>query len=228
MLKTVAKKAFLNALFLLPHNNIYSFHCICDDETERRLTGRSFDTQAFYSFVKQHGPYLPLDALCAEAALCGKAALTFDDGLRDVFDVAYPFLKKEGIPFTAFVLSGKLGQPGYLTAEQLQILADDPLVTIGSHGVSHAHLSRLDEETQKAELETSKAELEDLLRQPVKYFAYPFGDFNETTLRLIKGAGYEAAFAVEGRPLTRRGQGAPYRIPRLSIADNTLAFYSRS
>lgn len=228
MLKTMAKTAFLNALFLLPHNNIYSFHCICDDETERRLTGRSFDTQAFYGFVKRHGPYRPLDVLCAETALRGDAALTFDDGLRDVFDVAYPFLKENQIPFTAFVLSGKLGQPGYLTAEQLKTLSDDPLVTIGSHGVSHAHLSRLSESEQKEELETSKAELERLLQKPVRYFAYPFGDFSETTLRLVQDAGYEAAFAVEGRPLTRCNQGAPYRIPRLSIADNTLAFYRRS
>lgn len=221
------KHAFLRTLFCLPHNNIYEFHHVSADpacpQSPRRLA-----TDSFYRFVDAHGPYLPLRQLLAQKALNGSAAITFDDGLEDVYTLAYPYLKERGIPFTVFVLSEKLGQAGYLTVAQLRELAADSLVVIGSHGTDHTVLAEASVNKQRHELFASRAQLEQLTGLPCAYFAYPLGAYNKTTLSLIRQAGYERAFAVKGRPLLAWNAKESYTIPRLSIADETLAFYDRS
>lgn len=228
MLRSILKSVFMRGLFLLPHNNVYSFHCICDDPEERRLTGRWLEADRFRSFVKKHGPYLPLGDLLIREKRDGHAALTFDDGLRDVYTVAYPYLKQEGIPFTVFPLTGKLDQPGYLTTDQLKELAADPLVTVGSHGISHVHLSREDRDTQERELTESKRTLEALTGKPCDTAAYPFGHYNDTTLSLMRSAGYRWGMAVRGRPLLYRKRKKPYEVPRLSVDRTTVELYDRS
>lgn len=224
MIKQLAKKLYLRLLLALPNDRIYAFHNL-SSHPEIELTSRKFDTEAFYSFVKRHGPYISLEEMGQPKRPTGRAAITFDDGLEDVYTIAYPFLKSLSIPFTVFVLSDKLDQPGYLTTAQLLEIAEDPLVTIGSHGTDHTRLSRADEDKQRHELHASKEKLERLLSRPCRFFAYPFGAYNDTTLRLMADAGYELAYAVKGRPLLPGNHSDPYTIPRLSIDDSTLTYY---
>lgn len=224
MLKPLLKKAYLRLLLLLPNDRIYAFHNV-SSHPQIELTSRKLDTQAFYDFVRRHGPYISLEEMGQPKRPTGRAAITFDDGLEDVYTIAYPFLKSLSIPFTIFVLSDKLDHPGYLTTEQLLELADDPLVTIGSHGTDHTRMGRASEEKQQIELLLSKSKLELLLNRPCKFFAYPFGSYNETTLKLMQDAGYCLAYAVRGRPLLPGNHGNPYTLPRLSIDDSTLTYY---
>ena len=135
MLKRMLKRAYLHLLLRMPCDRIYAFHNVTS-HPEIELTGRKLDTDKFKDFVLRHGPYVSLTALGRPEKPTGRAAITFDDGLADVYTIAYPFLKAQGIPFTAFVLTDKLDQPGYLTTAQLLELAADPLVTIGSHGTA--------------------------------------------------------------------------------------------
>lgn len=227
MIKQWLKRAYLRLLYLFPHNNVYEFHHVSDHPAVD-LSPRKIDTQRFYDFVERHGPYLSLADILSRKRFDRSAAITFDDGLEDVYTVAYPYLKKKGIPFTAFVLSAKIGQPGYITREQLLEMAADPLVTIGSHGTDHTKLSQADEKKQRVELFESKKQLEAITGLPCTYFAYSFGLYNDTTLRLIAEAGYARACAVKGRPLTARSVGDVYTIPRLSIENGTLRFYGGS
>lgn len=227
MIKQAMKQAYMRLLFCLPHNNIYEFHHV-SREPAVDLSPRKISTEGFREFVERHGPYLPLTELTERRALDGSAAITFDDGLEDVYTVAYPFLAARGIPFTAFLLSDRLDQPGYLTRAQALELARSPLVTIGSHGASHVRLSLADEAVQRAEIFDSKAKLEALLGMPCETFAYPFGMYSAVTRRLVREAGYKYACAVRGRPLLGRGVRDPFAIPRLSIDTGTLRYYGRS
>lgn len=224
MVKRMLKKAYLHLLLHLPNDRIYAFHNVTS-HPEIELTGRKLDTEKFKDFVRRHGPYVSLTELGQPEKPTHRAAITFDDGLADVYTIAYPFLKAGGIPFTAFVLTDKLDQPGYLTTAQLLELAADPLVTIGSHGTDHTRMGRADRARQQHELAASRAKLESLLGRPCRYFAYPFGSYNDTTMELMRHAGYEKAYAVKGRPLLRGNHSDPYTIPRLSIDDSTLEFY---
>ena len=53
-----------------------------------------------------------------------------------------------------------VGQPGYLSAEQLKKMQRDPLVTIGVHGSKHRILTECTPEEQAEEICASKQVLE--------------------------------------------------------------------
>ena len=151
--------------------------------------------------------------------------ITFDDGLKDVYRVAYPELKKRGIPFTIFVVTDFLNQEGYISTDELLELAADPLVTIGSHGVTHNILKGMPQENQQFELKDSKERLEALLEKPVRYFAYSHGQFDGTTLEILrKEKCYDFAFAAGGGVtnwITRKDNMA---LPRINCEDGLRTY----
>ena len=85
--------------------------------------------------------------------------------------------------------------------EELKAFADDPLVTIGAHTITHCNLARQSEETASFELATSRARIETGLQRPVLHLAYPYGDriaAGQREFRLAKAAGFKTA--VTTRP----------------------------
>lgn len=228
LFRNLLKQIYLRSLFMLPHNSVYSFHCVSGRSGETQKTGRWMTEDHFLRFVKEHGPYLPLTELITRTRRDRHAALTFDDGLEDVYTVAYKILKPMNIPFTIFPLTGMLDTPGYMTTEQLKEMAADPLVTVGSHGINHLHFSREDRTTQTRELADSKETLEALTGKPCTVAAYPYGQYNFTTLLAMKDAGFEWGMAVKGRPILFPKKIRPYEVPRLSVDRTTenLYYYS--
>jgi peptidoglycan/xylan/chitin deacetylase (PgdA/CDA1 family) len=102
-----------------------------------------------------------------------------------------------------------------LTADELRQLARHGEVTMGAHSVTHPRLATLTEEEQRHEIVASKGELERLLGKEVTVFAYPFGkktDFNETSARICREAGYRKAAAAFPGEVHRWTD--PFRIPR--------------
>ena len=49
------------------------------------------------------------------------AAVTFDDGYRDVYELAFPLLKRKGIPTAVFVVSGLVGSQELLAHDRLYL-----------------------------------------------------------------------------------------------------------
>ena len=47
------------------------------------------------------------------------AAVTFDDGYRDNYEIAFPILKRKGIPAAVFVVTDLVGQPRWQTHDKL-------------------------------------------------------------------------------------------------------------
>jgi peptidoglycan/xylan/chitin deacetylase (PgdA/CDA1 family) len=85
--------------------------------------------------------------------------------------------------------------------DELKPFADDPLVTIGAHTVTHCNLARQPEETASRELATSRARIEDALQRPAIHLAYPYGDRIAAGVRefaLARAAGFKTA--VTTRP----------------------------
>jgi peptidoglycan/xylan/chitin deacetylase (PgdA/CDA1 family) len=88
-----------------------------------------------------------------------------------------------------------------LSWNELQAFADDPLVTIGAHTITHCKLARQSEETASFELATGRARIEAALQRPVLHLAYPYGDRIAATqreFRLAQTAGFKTA--VTTRP----------------------------
>lgn len=70
--------------------------------------------------------------------------------------------------------------------QQLQQLAEHPLMTIGSHTCRHMRLrADLDEETMHYEVAQSQQHLAQKLTQDVAHFCYPNGDFTDAATALV-------------------------------------------
>lgn len=218
-------KRVLNVFWHLePTSDIYMFHHVTmTPEVERSRC--KLDTEDFVHFLDQKRDYVSLDALTDDKRYPRKAAITFDDGLEDTFTVAYPILRQRQIPFTVFVLSHMVGQPGYLSAEQLKKMQRDPLVTIGVHGSKHRILTECTPEEQAEEIFASKQVLEKLLGQTCDLFAYSHGQYDDNIRKLTAFAGYRKAFAVAGRPLNAHFDKGPYAYPRMSVEADTKAMF---
>jgi peptidoglycan/xylan/chitin deacetylase (PgdA/CDA1 family) len=110
--------------------------------------------------------------------------------------------------------------PRALTLEELRRLADDEIVDIGAHTVTHPVLSQLPPEEQQVEIDASKRELEDAVAKPVSSFAYPYGEpaaFDETTVSLVRRAAFDhACSTVPGR---LDGHTDAFRVPRVLVRD---------
>jgi peptidoglycan/xylan/chitin deacetylase (PgdA/CDA1 family) len=173
--------------------------------------------------------------------------LTFDDGFANNFSNALPVLRMFGAPAIFFVSAQHVAQPrdwlkfvrematrgwGSLEAvpedvacdwydgmsvEQLRQCSADPLVTIGSHGETHAVLTECSDDELRRELRESKSFLEAVASKPIEFFAYPRGDYDARVSRCAMNAGYSGAFTID--PI---GLGMPaFELPRVGIYEAT-------
>lgn len=115
----------------------------------------------------------------------GIVSLTFDDGYSCQYEAALPLLEKYGIAATFYITAGVLGQPGYLTTDQVASLSQKGH-EIGSHCTTHRNLKKLPPKEIEGELLESKLILENLVKSPVEHFAAPFGAWNVEVMRQIK------------------------------------------
>ena len=155
------------------------------------------------------------------------AVITFDDGWKSQYEVAWPIMKKYGYPFTLFIYTegvrgGALGGGEAITWEQLADLRDNG-VDIQAHTATHQDLreghnvtviepggkrSRKKltgadyEKWVQNEVVGCKELLEQRLGIKVNCFAVPFGNYNDHVKELARNAGYEAMFTVYGQPIT--------------------------
>jgi len=121
--------------------------------------------------------------------------ITFDDGYDDYYMYAFQSLKKYGFLATIFVISDRIGKQGYVTWEQIDEMLEHGM-TIGSHTRHHVYLPDATVPEQKKEIMGSKEILEERLKIPIDYFAYPIGGFSEGIKAIVKKAGYQGAFAT--------------------------------
>jgi peptidoglycan/xylan/chitin deacetylase (PgdA/CDA1 family) len=118
--------------------------------------------------------------------------LTFDDGYADFYATALPILRAHDFRATAYVVSGFVGRPGYMSAAQV-VEADRSGIEIGSHTVNHPNLTNLSYGSVRSQLIDSKQFLERLLGHPVTSFCYPSGKVNSMVAWQVADAGYDDA-----------------------------------
>jgi peptidoglycan/xylan/chitin deacetylase (PgdA/CDA1 family) len=152
--------------------------------------------------------------------------VTFDDAFRSAATVI-PALRQLGVPVQIFVCSSFAREGRPLTIAELE--GDDPgklatmgwddlrgmvgqSVEIGSHSVSHAHLTSLSDSELETELVDSKREIEAELGRPCTELAYPYGEHDERVRAAARAAGYAWAFALWDGP-----KDDPYAAPRLDL-----------
>ena len=128
------------------------------------------------------------------------ASVTFDDGLASDLHVTAPLLEQLGIRGSFYVCPGLWGaQHASISGSAGRLLSRDEAaelsargMELGSHAMTHSDLRKLGDAELRAELEDSKAAIEDVTGRPCRVIAYPFGLHDERVESAARAAGYEA------------------------------------
>lgn len=154
-------------------------------------------------------------------------AITFDDGYQDFYDNAFPVLKTYKFPSTVFLVSDLVGKESLWDSRGKERLLHwdsilemkDAGVVFGSHSKTHPFLSKLSWNELKDEIRDSKIMLEERLKNPVDFFCYPNGDYDNRVLETVAAAGYKGAVTTK-RGLIHRND-RPFEMRRSFIRYNT-------
>jgi len=131
--------------------------------------------------------------------------ITMDDGYRSAYNIAYPILKKYGFTATLFIYTNFVGVSSMaITWDQLKEMKADGFA-IGSHTIFHSDLTKpQDGETElefmdriKKELFGSKKIIDQKLGQDTFILAYPFGHYDQRSIKVAMEAGYKMAVSVK-------------------------------
>lgn len=167
---------------------------------------------------------------CAEDS-ADKYCVTFDDGYLSVYEHAYPIMVQRKMKATVYVVADTIGginewdhRAGdqlekMMTAQQVREMSDSGF-EIGSHALSHPHLSSLDDKQLKMEIVDSKHKLEDLIGKEVTSFSYPYGDYDHRVLVETIAAGYKYAVTTK-LGVVIEGTSA-FEIPRVNVRWNAF------
>lgn len=122
-------------------------------------------------------------------------AITFDDALRTIHDIAWPRLKRAGMPFTVFVATKSVdsGAAGFMSWDHLRAMAADG-VAIGNHTRTHLHMAGATIERNREEIRFTRRRLMAELSVDSSLFAYPYGEMSAAVRELVIEEGFTAAF----------------------------------
>lgn len=153
--------------------------------------------------------------------------LTFDDGYENFYEYAWPVLEKYGFPSIVYLISSLVGKPsswfaadGRDTPPLMDATRIRDLhrlgVDFGAHSATHVKLAEQSPERAREEVFRSKAELEDLLGEPVLNFCYPYGSHDLHTVEAVAEAGFRTAVSCVRASATPEDD--PLTLPRKAIS----------
>lgn len=199
-----------------------------------RVKPKDFETQmAWFSKHKWHS-YTISETVENKKLPPKSFCITFDDGYEDNFTNAFPVLRKYGFKATIYLV------PHYeynswenfeeenfdrlLSQEQIKKMQKSGLIEFGSHTLNHKNLLTISKKEAQKEIEKSKIEVEKIIGQKCKAFAYPYGKYDEVNMQMVQDAGYSSATVV------KRGffeATNPFEIKRVGIlgTESFLDFY---
>lgn len=156
----------------------------------------------------------------AESETRGYVSLDFDDGWESQYENVLPILQEAGIKSTFYIITrtAKEDWVNYMSATQvkeLQKLGHD----VEAHTVTHPNLSKMDPKDARFEIVQSKTYLEGLLDKKVTMLAYPYGNFDSSTIDTLKEAGYLGARTVFKGVNTPDTD--PYKLHAFSVDEST-------
>jgi peptidoglycan/xylan/chitin deacetylase (PgdA/CDA1 family) len=147
--------------------------------------------------------------------------LTFDDGRRSLYTVAFPILRKYGVVAENFVVTDyladseatrkKINGHDYLLWSEVDEMYKSGVMIPQSHTRSHLALREHSKMEQHREISGSRHVLRRRLGAPINFLAYPYGSFSPVSRQLAEEAGYRGALSVG------RATGTVFDLPRTSL-----------
>lgn len=138
--------------------------------------------------------------------------ITIDDGDSSVFELAYPIIEKYGVNATLFAITSWNENIMEKQTKYVEIHSHTHNMHITDRclGGQGGLFKCVDYEEGLADLKKSSQIL-----NGSKYLAYPFGEYTDLSIKLLKDAGYTMAFTTEWRNV--KVGDDKYQIPRIYI-----------
>ncbi len=105
--------------------------------------------------------------------------ITIDDAFESFYAEAWPFFKKNKIPFILFVSTEPVGKKGYMTWEQIKEVESNDFAYIGHHSHTHEYLIDVSNEEFILDIETANQIFLKELGYIPNLFSYPFGEYSK-------------------------------------------------
>ena len=143
-----------------------------------------------------------------------KILITIDDAFSSFYEVAWPYLKKEKIPFILFVSTETIGKSGYMTWSQIKELEKEKIAYIGNHSHTHGYLVDLKKKNFINDINTAnKIFIKNLGYNPI-FFSYPFGEYSQFIKEHI-AKNFKFSFGQHSGVIDVNKD--PYELPRFPI-----------
>jgi peptidoglycan/xylan/chitin deacetylase (PgdA/CDA1 family) len=123
--------------------------------------------------------------------------LSFDDGNWTDLELALPALQQRALEATFFIVPSWLGEPGFLSKQDLKELAAAGM-PIGNHGLQHHDWTTLDPDKLEYEIGQGRRLLEELTGGEVHAVAIPFGAYNDSVLDTLRRQAYQFVYTSDG------------------------------
>ena len=107
-----------------------------------------------------------------------KILLTIDDGFKSFYNEAWPYLKKNKIPFILFVSTEPVGKNGYMTWDEIKEIEKSKIGYIGHHSHTHEYLIDMTEREFINDIEVASKIFDEKLGFVPAIFSYPFGEYS--------------------------------------------------
>jgi peptidoglycan/xylan/chitin deacetylase (PgdA/CDA1 family) len=140
--------------------------------------------------------------------------ISVDDGYVDDVTRILPALQRFHMVATFFVITGRMTEPGFLSADQIREL-ERAGMDVGDHTAHHVDLRQITPSELQAETAGSRKVLERVLGHPVYFFAYPFGAYNDAVIEAVHAAGFTMAYTTAGG--ITESTSSPLTMPRVHV-----------
>ena len=146
-----------------------------------------------------------------------KILITIDDAFQSFYEVAWPFLKKNKIPFILFVSTEPVGNTGYMTWSQIREIESENFAVIGHHSHSHEYLIDVSNEDFINDIETANKIFNEKIGYIPNLFSYPFGEYSEFMRQYISKK-FTYAFGQHSGVIDINKE--KFQLPRFPINEN--------
>ncbi len=171
------------------------------------INNSNFDFYNPYDFIKDFN--IPKERK--------KILITIDDAFDSFYKNAWPYMKKNKIPFILFVSTEPVGKKGYMNWEQIKEIDDTNFAMIGHH--SHTHEYLIDKTNEEFLFDTKKAD--EIFMKELGYvpnlYSYPFGEYSKFMKEYIS-ENFNYAFGQHSGVIDINKE--KFELPRFPINEN--------
>ena len=105
--------------------------------------------------------------------------ITIDDGFKSFYTEAWPYLKKNKIPFILFISTEPVGKNGYMNWDEIKEIEKSDFAIIGHHSHTHEYLIDMNNSEFVKDIETASKIFKNKFGYIPEIFSYPFGEYSK-------------------------------------------------